>query len=299
MKIEYYNRYTRQIEIEDIFGESFLKWAYGTALGRMSVNVLIKRAAFSYLYGAWMNQSWSRHYIYSFIENYGIDVAEFNQGVESYPSFNAFFSRKLKACVRPVEKSPTSLVFPADGRHLVVGNLSGRQQLWLKGMQWDLNSLLADASLAKLYNEGVMVISRLCPTDYHRFHFPCAGMPSAARKIKGAYYSVNPLALLHFPKTFWENKRQVTLLKNDQLGTVALIEVGATCVGSIRQAYVPGQLVSKGTEKGYFQFGGSTVLTLFEKNKVRLCDDLLEQSRLGRELYAKMGDLMGWAAEVQ
>ena len=95
------------------------------------------------------------------------------------------------------------------------------------------------------------------------------------------------------PSILWENKRFITRLKTPQCGEVLLVEVGATCVGTVRQTYRPGEAVEKGAEKGFFLFGGSCVITIFEPGRVRFADDLVENSRQGREVYALMGDVAG------
>ncbi|MGE9292037.1 MAG: phosphatidylserine decarboxylase, partial [Puniceicoccales bacterium] len=91
----------------------------------------------------------------------------------------------------------------------------------------------------------------------------------------------------------WENKRALTGLKTERFGQILCLEVGATCVGTIVQTHVPGQYTPKGGEKGYFGFGGSMCITLFEPGRVELSADLLEHTAAGRELYAHMGDVMG------
>src|SRR5690606_11137407 len=143
--------------------------------------------------------------------------------------------------------------------------------------------------------QGTLIFSRLCPVDYHRFHFPVAGIPSAPKLIKGSLYSVNPIALRDRLAYVWENKRMLTEIVTEGFGTVLFLEIGATCVGSIIQTYEPDKAVSKGDEKGYFQFGGSSTIVIFEKDRISLDSDILTQSSIPRELYARMGDRMGEA----
>jgi phosphatidylserine decarboxylase len=132
--------------------------------------------------------------------------------------------------------------------------------------------------------------------DYHRFHFPLAGKPSATELLNGPLYSVNPIALRRNLSYLWENRRTLTMLATQEFGTVLLLEIGATNVGSIVQTYKSGKLIAKGDEKGYFRFGGSSTLLLFEPGRVRLADDLVTQSANQRELYAKVGDRLGTVA---
>ena len=140
-----------------------------------------------------------------------------------------------------------------------------------------------------------MLISRLCPSDYHRFHFPASGIPSEAKLIKGSLYSVSPIALRRNIKYLVMNKRFLTLIDTPEFGNIAMIEVGATNVGSIVQTFTPKQAVVKGVEKGLFAFGGSCVITLFAEGRMMFDTDLLAQSEKCIETYARMGDRLGVA----
>jgi phosphatidylserine decarboxylase len=129
--------------------------------------------------------------------------------------------------------------------------------------------------------------------DYHRFHYPLAGKASAPTLINGGLSSVNPIALRRDLSIFWQNKRNLSYLETDGFGRIASFEVGATCVGSMTYGESLPGFVEKGDEKGFFSFGGSSVLTLFEPNRILLAEDLLEHSAQNRELYARMGEPMG------
>ena len=157
---------------------------------------------------------------------------------------------------------------------------------------FDLETLLQDAALAKRFREGSLILSRLCPVDYHRYHFPVGGVAGSPKQINGPLFSVNPIALRQNIRIFTENKRAVTEIDSPEFGKVLMLEVGATCVGSFEYTYKPGP-VTKGQEKGYFKFGGSSTITIFEPNRIVLADDLVENSLKNTELYAKIGDLMG------
>jgi phosphatidylserine decarboxylase len=225
-----------------------------------------------------------------------LDPAEFADAPESYRSFNEFFYRKLKPAARPVDADEASVVFPADGRHLGFERASEIEGVFVKGQKFDLPALLGDENLAARYADGSLILSRLCPVDYHRFHFPAAGVPGETRLIEGPLFSVNPIALRQRLAYLWTNKRTITELKSERFGTVLCMEIGATCVGTIHQTFTPGQPVAKGAEKGYFAFGGSSTLTLFEPGAVRLAADLLENSARQIELYARIGSVMGRSA---
>jgi phosphatidylserine decarboxylase len=291
-QIFYHDRYRNETCIEKVYGDKFLRWTYGTLAGRVTLNAVVKRAIFSHWYGWRMDRARSKEKIPAFLETYGLDANEFVRKPEDFASFNEFFYRELKPQARPIDPSLTTAVFPADGRHLCVPDLSKCDGLFVKGEMFSLASLLDDNKLADRYAQGSLLLSRLCPVDYHRFHFPVAGTPGATRLINGPLYSVNPIALCQNIHILAINKRCITVLDSAAFGKVLLLEIGATCVGSIRQTYKSGVAVTKGAEKGFFRFGGSSTITIFEPGRIRFDQDLIENSRQHRELYARVGDQM-------
>lgn len=296
--IRYYDRATRTTQTEQIYGERWLRLAYETGPGRGLVGLVFRRAWFSRWYGWRMDRPASAARVAPFIRNFGVNVAEFADAPGSFASFNEFFYRKLKPSARPIAAptDPRVAVLPADGRHLAFPDVDAAAGFYAKGAKFTLASLLGDAALAAEFAGGAMLISRLCPVDYHRFHFPVAGTPGQSRLIKGWLYSVSPIALRRRLRYLVENKRVITLIDSPRFGRVAMIEVGATNVGSIQQSFVPGRPVRKGEEKGLFAFGGSCVITLFERGRFRFDADLLAQSAAHIETYVRMGDRLGCAA---
>src|SRR5689334_18877394 len=291
--IEFYNRYTGQRERERVYGAAWMRWTYSTSFGRLALELLVKRPFFSQWYGWRMNRPASRRKVLPFIREFGVDVREFADPPESYRTFNEFFYRRLRPEARPIDRDPNTVVFPADGRHLGFPDASAIDGVFVKGQRFDLERLLHDRELAAHYHRGAVVLSRLCPVDYHRFHFPVAGQASTARQLNGLLYSVNPIALRQNLGYLWANRRVLTTIATEALGRVLMLEIGATNVGSVVQTYRPASPVAKGGEKGFFRFGGSSTLLLFEPGRVRLSDDLVEQSRQHCELYARMGDRLG------
>jgi len=287
-----YNRYTRELETELIYGEKWLRWAYAHPVGRLATWALAKRAIFSRWYGRRMNRPESAALIEPFIEQFKIDRGTFAEPVSTFRCFNDFFVRRLRPESRPVDPRPESVVFPADGRHLLLPCLDAEARLWAKGEVFNLRELLESEELAATFAGGAAVVSRLAPVDYHRFHFPVAGDAGEARVVSGPLYSVHPLALARSTRFLVRNKRAITLLRPQNRPPVVLIEIGATNVGTIGQTYVPGP-VQKGAEKGYFAFGGSCVVTLFTAGAVQFADDLVEHAAEGREVYAHVGDALG------
>jgi len=293
--IRYYHRSKQVLETEQIYGESWLRFAYENPVGRGLVWLLARRRFFSAYYGWRMNRAYSAQLVFPFIVKYELNVDEFARSAFDFKTFNEFFARGLKPEARPIAPGDRVAVLPADGRHLAFPNVDAAEGFYVKGAKFTPAELLGDATLAGRYAGGAMLISRLCPVDYHRFHFPVAGVPGEPRVVNGWLYSVSPVALRRRIRYLVENKRVVTLVESPGFGTVAMVEIGATNVGSIRQTHVPGRAVAKGAEKGLFNFGGSCVVTLFEPGRIRFDADLVAQSAQQIETYARMGDRLGEA----
>lgn len=293
--IVFFNRRTGQLETERIYGEAWLRWIYGNPLGRLSLAAVVRRAWFSAWYGWRMNRPVSANRVLPFVVDYDLDAEEFTRPATAYRTFNEFFYRTLRPGARPIAPGAEVAVLPADGRHLAYQDVDAADGFYIKGKKFTLAALLGSDELAREFAGGSMLISRLCPVDYHRFHFPVAGTPGEARLINGWLYSVSPLALRLNPGYLVENKRMVTLIDSERFGRVAQLEVGATMVGAILQSYVPGRAVAKGDEKGMFAFGGSCVITLFARGRIVIDRDLVEHSAQQREVYARMGERLGVA----
>ena len=290
--ITFYNRYTGQMEQEKVLGEKSLRWVYGTTLGRVSLHVLVKRAIFSRLLGAMKNSRRSAAGLANFVREYNINMDEVARPLEDYTCFNDFFYRKLKPGARPICEGNT-VALPADGRHSGWQNAAEMTGAFVKGQKFDLPALLGSPELAEKYAQGTVVLSRLCPVDYHRFHFVAEGTPEAPVRIPGPLASVSPYCLRHKLSWLWTNKRELTVLHTPHLGDVLHLAVGATGVGAIFQTYRPGQPVQKGEEQGYFAFGGSTIMTFFEPGRVQLADDILQNTENCVETFARQGDVLG------
>jgi len=295
--IRYFHRTKQVVETEQVYGERWLHWTYGSALGRLSLELLVKRWLASAYYGWRMSMKASANKVLPFIVEYGIDVDEMAKGPFTFKTFNDFFYRALKPGARPVA-SPADArvaVLPADGRHLALQDVDAAGGFYAKGQRFDLAGFLGDPALAAKFAGGSLLISRLCPVDYHRFHFPVTGVPGEARLINGFLYSVSPIALRARLDYLWQNKRMVTLVESPEFGTVAVCEIGATMVGGIRQLYLPGRTIPKAEEKGLFKFGGSCVITIFQRGKIKFDADLVQHGAEGLEVYAKMGERLGEA----
>jgi len=295
----YIDRQTGLVEKERIYFDSAIRFLYGRSrLGKIFSFFISRFSLASAAVGWWNRLSFSKKKIVPFVEKYQLDATEFLEPIGSYASFDEFFTRKLRPESRPIHPERNSVIAPADGRYLVYPNIAVADGFFVKGEKFQLTQLLQDRELATKYEQGAMVIARLCPTDYHRFHFPIDCTPGAPRLINGYLYSVNPIAVKKNIRIFSQNKRIVTTLDSDVFGKVLFVEVGATAVGSIRQTYTPGEPCHKGDEKGYFSFGGSTLILLFENGRLQLDSDLLHASEKRIEVRCLMGQSLGTRTEM-
>ncbi len=302
-EITYFDRKTKKEKKEKVYGQFFLELLYGDGLLYRCFSFfllpLFSRIPFlSRLYGDFQKSRLSRGKVKPFIRSFEVDASEFLDPVDSFPSFNDFFIRHLKPDCRPIMEGNDVAVLPADARYLVFPDIDQDDGFWVKGKKFSLRNLLQSSELAVRYSNGAMVIARLCPVDYHRFHFPCQCIPGKAQLINGPLYSVNPIALKRNIEILSENKRMITELQTQNFGKVLYIEVGATYVGSIRQTYVPGEPFDKGDEKGYFSFGGSCLILLFEPGRIVFDQDLIDISSKKMEVRGLLGQSLGRALHV-
>lgn len=291
-RIHYIDRDTGETRREIVPGERWLRWLYHDPLGRLALHAVVKRKFLSQWYGWMMDRPASRSKIAEFVHSLQIDTDEIQRPIRSFETFNDFFIRRLKPESRPVDMNPDVIVSPADGRAMGFHGLEALDTFYAKGQRFSLEDLLQNRSLSARYTGGSMLIVRLAPVDYHRFHFPADGRISERTRIDGTYFSVSPHAVKQRMRIYWENTRDYSILRTPRAGDVVLCEVGATMVGSIVQFYTPGTTVHKGEEKGCFKFGGSTIIVLFQKGKIRIDADLLDNTRNGYETRVRMGERM-------
>lgn len=296
MPIYFIDRKTGERMEEVVFGDRYLRWVYETKPGALLLETIVKRKLFSSIYGKIQDMPYSKRNIHKFVNDLNIDLTEaLIPDIGAYTSFNEFFIRKLNGQARPVVPDDDIFVSPADGRVLAWENIDPARMVQVKGLHYSLAHLLADDALAAEFAGGTCLIIRLCPSDYHRLHFPDSGVPARSIRVNGHYYSVNPRALHKIPQLYCENKRELTLFESDHFGRMALIEVGATCVGSIVQTYEPHKPVKKGDEKAYFKFGGSTMIVLLKQDALALDRDLIVNTENHIETKVLMGERLGAA----
>ncbi|SNS10416.1 phosphatidylserine decarboxylase [Anaerovirgula multivorans] len=295
MDIYYMDRKTGEKKKEVVAGDRLIRWMYETKRGNGFLEMMIKKKVFSSFYGGLQDLPISKKKIKAFIKELDIDMNEAEiQDLSSYRTFNDFFVRRLKKEARIVSEAKEALISPADGRMLVYENIDIKKLIQVKGQEYSMGELIQNTELAQQYEGGVCIIVRLNPSDYHRFHFPDEGIPEAAVRIKGDYYSVNPIALRKKARIYCQNKREITLFQSENFDDILMLEVGATCVGSIIQTYISKKRVAKGEEKGYFKFGGSTVILFLKPDTVKIDEDILNYTKEGLETKVNMGERIGF-----
>lgn len=246
--------------------------------------------------------SGSRWLIPWYARTFDIDTDEAEQPLAGYVSLTDFFTRRLQAGRRPIDPEETSVVSPVDGTIAEFGVIKDGALLQAKGKSYTAAALLGDAAKARLFEDGAYITIYLSPRDYHRIHSPVNGQVAGASYIPGRLFPVNSFGVRAVEQLFARNERLITYLEG-RVGSVAVVKVGATMVGSARAAYDPdlrthrrpskiehrtldGPHVNKGDELGWFEFG-STVILFFERGQVRLRSDL----NLGQSIL--MGQSIG------
>ncbi|CAL1717452.1 unnamed protein product [Somion occarium] len=233
----------------------------------------------------------------AFIEFHRLNIDEILEPLPSFKTFNEFFYRKLKPDARPVDQpdNPYRLVSGADCRLMAFETVNEATKLWIKGREFSVARLLGDAykSETERYNGGALCIFRLAPQDYHRFHSPVDGVIGPMSFIPGEYYTVNPQAIRTALDVYGENVRKIVPIDSPQFGRVMAVCVGAMMVGSIKTTVEEGQHVKRGDEFGYFAFGGSTIVILFEKGVVEWDEDLIVNGQACLETLVRVGMGLG------
>lgn len=268
--------------------DKFLADVYSSVWGRALMKFL-GNPVFSKASRVLLNSGISVKAVDAFAKKNKIDLSEYED--REFKSFNDFFTRKIKPHKRFFTKDENLLCSPCDGK-VSAYDITNSSMFVVKNSVYSVQSLLRDSKLADRYNGGVALIIRLSVDDYHRYSYPCSGVKSHNRKIKGVLHTVNPVVSKYLP-VYLENSREYCLIRSPKFGDIIQMEVGALMVGKITNDVISKCTVSKGEEKGFFEFGGSTVILLVEKDKVRVCNDFLENTREGFETVVKQGDVLG------
>lgn len=264
--------------------QSFL---YRNKLGRVCLKLLITRTVSS-VAGAVLNSKFSSAFVKGFVKNNGIDLSEFEK--EKFSSYNDFFTRKIRPELRPISNDSSELISPADSRLLCL-DIDEHLRFNIKNSYYSLSSFLCDEALADEFLGGKLLIFRLCVDDYHRYCFFDDGEILSTKFISGKLHTVQPIALER-DDFFKQNCREVTVMQTKNFGKAVMVEIGALMVGKIVNHLSLGAF-SKGQEKGYFEFGGSTVCLLLKKGEVSVDKEIIENTKNGLETRVLFGETIG------
>jgi len=303
-EIQVFNRRENKMDIEKVYGDGAVKFAYGNPIGRLLAPFIASKM-FSQFYGKSQDSVKSGQKVAPFIKNFHIPIEQYQKGslqenpIEtSYRSFNEFFIRKFKEGQRTFTTNPQEMGAFAEARYFAHASMTDELTVPVKGSMLRAVDLIADAKIAQDFIGGPLMIARLCPVDYHRYHYPDDGKTLKSFTVAGDLHSVNPLALKYRQDIFIKNERRVSILDTEHFGKLAYIEVGATCVGKIVQTFDESKPFKKGDEKGYFLFGGSTVVLCGEKGKWLPSQDILDNTKQGIETYIQLGDVVAHAEDM-
>lgn len=231
----------------------------------------------------------------AFIKFHRLNMDDVLEPVANFKNFNEFFYRKLKPGARKLEGGPKIAVSPADCRATFFPTIQKATEVWIKGRSFSVERLFGDAypEYVSNYEQGSLAIFRLAPQDYHRFHIPVSGTLGEPRKIEGEYYTVNPMAIRSALDVYGENVRVLVPIDSPEFGKVMVVCVGAMMVGSTVITAKPGSNVERMDELGYFQFGGSTLVVLFEPGRIAFDEDLVANSAEAVETLVRVGMSIG------
>lgn len=298
-EIQYFNRSEKKIEIEKVYGDLFVKLLYQSMCGKFLAPIFANKYL-SKAYGSIQSTMLTQLKVPKFVKNFNIDLSEYEPGSVkvanqelSYKHFNEFFIRKFKSGVRPFITDERIMPAFCEARYFGYDKMDKDVTVPVKGKYLNAIDLIGDADTAKQFVGGPLLIARLCPVDYHRYHYPDHGKTIESYPIHGEFHSVNPIALKNKPDIFIENERRISILNTKNFGKLAYIEVGAVMVGKIVQSHDEKKSFRRGQEKGYFLFGGSTVILIGQPGAWTPSADIVENTINGMETYIKLGDEIG------
>lgn len=268
-----------------------LPFLYRTLPGRALLRVLT-RPGVSRLAGRFLDSRLSARAVVGFVRRHEIDLSLYEP--EAYASYNAFFTRRIRPELRPIDPSPRHLIAPCDCK-LSAYPIDGDSRFWIKGAPYTIEELLDGDPAAEAYRGGVCLICRLTVDDYHRYCYIDDGFKTDNRFIEGVLHTVQPIALEHC-NIYKRNCREYTTLHTAHFGDVIQVEVGALMVGRIRNHQQAGAY-RRGEEKGLFEFGGSTIVLLLKADAADIDRDILDNTRQHCETIVRMGEKIGIAAE--
>lgn len=263
-----------------------LKLLYSHFLGRCALKVLTL-PFITHIGGLYMNSRLSKRQIQPFIQNHHIDMDQYEK--QDYRCYNDFFTRQIKKEARPICHDHYALIAPADSK-LTYYRIGEDTKLWIKDTMYSLSDLLGNHELAQQYDGGTCLVFRLSVDDYHRYCFIDDGSKEEDVYIKGVFHTVNPIANEYYP-IYKQNSRSCSLLHTLHFDDVIYMEVGAMMVGKIVNHSLDS--FCRGDEKGYFEFGGSTIVVLLKKDIVEIDEDIVSHSLHHDETRVLMGEKIG------
>lgn len=266
-----------------------LNFLYRTTPGRAILKVLIQ-PEISKIGGLFLNSRFSKPMIPYYISKYKIDMRGIEIPDNGFKSFNAFFTRKKKVTKKGTR--PDCLVSPCDG-FLSCIPIRRDTVFDVKQSKYTVQSLLQDDELAKEFYNGMALVFRLTPANYHRYMYIADGRIVGEKKIDGLLHCVRPVATRTLP-VFTENSREYQVIDTERFGKIVQMEVGALMVGKItnNKQYQVDSIVWTGDEKGYFEFGGSTIILLFKEDILELLPSLSKRKDKKGEVAIKMGEVI-------
>lgn len=274
----------KKVLIDQKAGAS-LMFLYKTVPGRIMLK-LITLPFFSKCAGFLMNRRFSALFINGFIKKNNIDMSDYPK--KTYTSFNDFFTRSILSKKRPVSRD--GLISPCDGL-LTAYKINSDSRFCIKGRTYSVNELLSQDMAAREFSGGICLVLRLTVTDYHHYCYIDSGIKSENHFIQGILHTVQPIACGE-RDVYTENCREYTIIDTEHLGTVIQMEVGAMMVGKICNADSACS-VTRGSEKGYFEFGASTIVVLLKNGAAKLDSEFWENTENGFETRVLYGEKIG------
>jgi len=298
--LQYYTRNTnhvpegkiacaQRVDEDNSTQEKMLRFLYKTTVGRMLLKPLVSPIV-SKICGCFLDSGFSKKMIPVFIRKCNLDVSSLQKEISDFTSYNDFFTREFKEGARPIDHTSDHLISPCDSK-LTVYDIDTDLSVKIKNTSYTVHELLRDTKLAKKYKDGMMFVFRLAVDDYHRYCFIDRGIKTSERRIAGVFHTVHPAAGDVYP-IYKQNTREYCMMRTEHFGDVIMMEVGAMNVGRIVNYKQRGK-IDRGEEKGRFEFGGSTIVLFFEKDRVVPDPDIRLHSDLDIETKVSMGEKIG------
>lgn len=273
---------------ENIITESSktLNFFYDTLIGRIILKPFISKR-FNNLMAKYMNSKYSLKRVDKFIDKNDINVYEYSK--QKYTSYNDFFIRKVAQGKRPINAHKNVFISPCDSK-LTVYKINDDLTLKIKDSYYSVDTLV-DKEIMNEYKDGYALVFRLSTDNYHRYCYIDSGSKGKNIHIDGVFHTVQPLALKHY-NFYKTNTREYTVLNTNNFDKVIEVEIGAMGIGKIVNNHEEYNF-KKGEEKGYFEFGGSTIVLLIKKDMVIIDEDIYNNSLENIETNVKYGEKIG------